>query len=135
VLVADADATMVVVARFLALLDLFREETVAFDQATALGELTIRWTGTDSGDVTGWTSSTARQGYQLTGAGRRDHLSAADRPLSVSSPAPVVRTPGIARSTGSGTPCPPDATAGVRRAAKRPRCAREAGCRAGQRSG
>jgi segregation and condensation protein A len=51
VLVADADQTLVVVARFLALLELFREGAVAFDQASALGELTIRWTGADSGDV------------------------------------------------------------------------------------
>jgi segregation and condensation protein A len=51
-LIADADATLVVVARFLALLELFREGAVAFDQASPLGELTVRWTGTDAGDVT-----------------------------------------------------------------------------------
>jgi segregation and condensation protein A len=51
VLVADADATLVVVARFLALLELFREGAVAFEQASALGELTVRWTGSDEGDV------------------------------------------------------------------------------------
>jgi segregation and condensation protein A len=51
VLIADADATMVVVARFLALLELFREGAVSFDQVTPLGELTIRWTGADDGDV------------------------------------------------------------------------------------
>ena len=51
VLIADAEATIVVVARFLALLELFREGAVAFDQAIALGELTIRWTGSDEGDV------------------------------------------------------------------------------------
>jgi segregation and condensation protein A len=48
-LVADAEHTNVVVARFLALLELFREAAVAFEQARSLGELTIRWTG--SGDV------------------------------------------------------------------------------------
>ncbi|ACQ80407.1 chromosome segregation and condensation protein ScpA [Beutenbergia cavernae DSM 12333] len=47
----DAEAANVVVARFLALLDLFREGAVAFDQAEALGELTIRWTGSEEGDV------------------------------------------------------------------------------------
>jgi segregation and condensation protein A len=52
VLVADAEVTLVVVARFLALLELFREGAVAFDQATPLGDLTVRWTGTDSGEVT-----------------------------------------------------------------------------------
>jgi segregation and condensation protein A len=50
-LIADAEATMVVVARFLALLELFREGAVAFDQAAALGELTIRWTGSDEGEI------------------------------------------------------------------------------------
>jgi segregation and condensation protein A len=51
VLAADAGATLVVVARFLALLELFREGAVAFDQATPLGDLTVRWTGSDSGEV------------------------------------------------------------------------------------
>src|SRR4051794_39631017 len=50
-LIADADSTVVVVARFLALLELFRESAVIFDQITPLGELTIRWTGADEGDV------------------------------------------------------------------------------------
>jgi len=47
-LVDDADGTPVVVARFLALLELFREGAVAFDQMSPLGELTIRWTGGDA---------------------------------------------------------------------------------------
>lgn len=46
-LVRDADHVNVVVARFLALLELFKEAVVAFDQARSLGELTIRWTGGD----------------------------------------------------------------------------------------
>ncbi len=50
-LVADADSTLVIVARFLALLELFRESAVAFDQAEALGALTIRWTGQDEGEI------------------------------------------------------------------------------------
>lgn len=50
-LTADADATIVVVARFLALLELFREGAVAFDQVTPLGELTVRWTGSAEGDI------------------------------------------------------------------------------------
>jgi segregation and condensation protein A len=36
-----------VVARFLALLELYRERVVAFEQLTPLGELTVRWTGSD----------------------------------------------------------------------------------------
>jgi len=46
-LVSDADNTQVVIARFLALLELFREASVGFDQVEALGELTVRWTGAD----------------------------------------------------------------------------------------
>jgi segregation and condensation protein A len=51
VLVADADGTLVLVARFLALLELFREGAVAFDQAAPLADLTVRWTGADDGTV------------------------------------------------------------------------------------
>lgn len=50
-LIADTDATVVVVARFLALLELFREGAISFDQVTPLGELTIRWTGSGDPDV------------------------------------------------------------------------------------
>ncbi len=50
-LVADASTTLVIVARFLALLELFREGAVAFDQAAPLADLTVRWTGADDGDV------------------------------------------------------------------------------------
>ncbi|WP_018657155.1 segregation and condensation protein A [Actinomadura flavalba] len=51
VLVADAEGTYEVVARFLALLELYRELAVTFEQAEPLGELHITWTGTDEGDV------------------------------------------------------------------------------------
>jgi segregation and condensation protein A len=42
---AAGEERLVVVARFLALLELFRSGQVAFEQALALGELTVRWTG------------------------------------------------------------------------------------------
>lgn len=45
VLVDDTDDTLTVVARFLALLELYREKAVALDQETALGDLIVRWTG------------------------------------------------------------------------------------------
>ncbi|MFI1967278.1 segregation and condensation protein A [Streptomyces pathocidini] len=48
-LVADAPDTLTVVARFLALLELYRERAVALDQAEALGPLTVRWTGAVDG--------------------------------------------------------------------------------------
>jgi segregation and condensation protein A len=50
-LCADCQSTLEVVARFLALLELYREGLVAFDQVTALGELTVQWTGDDSAAV------------------------------------------------------------------------------------
>jgi len=50
-LVADCDSTLLVVGRFLALLELYREGVVAFEQITPLGDLTIRWTGTDEGEI------------------------------------------------------------------------------------
>ncbi|MEU0740546.1 segregation/condensation protein A [Streptomyces sp. NPDC006134] len=46
-LVEDTDDTLTVVARFLALLELYREKAVALEQETALGELRVRWTGGD----------------------------------------------------------------------------------------
>ncbi|ADB34130.1 chromosome segregation and condensation protein ScpA [Kribbella flavida DSM 17836] len=50
-LVSDSPDTVTTVCRFLALLELFREAAVAFEQVTPLGELTIRWTGTDEGEI------------------------------------------------------------------------------------
>jgi segregation and condensation protein A len=50
-LTADCEGTLVVVARFLALLELYREGAVVFDQVDPLGELHIRWTGSDEGEV------------------------------------------------------------------------------------
>lgn len=50
-LISDADSTLVVVARFLALLDLYRQGVLRFDQVMALGELQISWTGSDSGEI------------------------------------------------------------------------------------
>ena len=43
-LVADCDSTLEVVARFLGLLELYREGSVAFEQAAALSDLIVRWT-------------------------------------------------------------------------------------------
>ncbi|MDX6273467.1 MAG: segregation and condensation protein [Frankiales bacterium] len=47
-LTADCTTTLEVVARFLALLELYREGHVAFEQLAALGELHVRWTGGDT---------------------------------------------------------------------------------------
>ncbi|MTA07312.1 MAG: segregation/condensation protein A [Actinobacteria bacterium] len=50
-LISDADSTLVVVARFLALLDLYRQGVLRFNQVIALGELQISWTGSLEGEV------------------------------------------------------------------------------------
>jgi segregation and condensation protein A len=44
-LVSDCASTLEVVARFLGLLELYRDGQVAFDQAIALAELRVRWVG------------------------------------------------------------------------------------------
>ena len=46
-LCVDCESTLEVVARFLALLELYREDLVSFEQVLALGELIVRWTGPD----------------------------------------------------------------------------------------
>lgn len=48
---ADCPTTLHVVARFLALLELYRERAVTFEQLTPLGELTVRWSGDDDATV------------------------------------------------------------------------------------
>jgi segregation and condensation protein A len=50
-LCGDSPDKLTTVARFLSLLELFREGAVGFDQVTPLGELTIRWTGAEDGEV------------------------------------------------------------------------------------
>jgi segregation and condensation protein A len=44
-LTADCAHTLEVVARFLALLELYRQQRVVFEQLTPLGDLHVRWTG------------------------------------------------------------------------------------------
>ncbi|HEX5495064.1 MAG TPA: segregation/condensation protein A [Mycobacteriales bacterium] len=48
-LITDCRHTLEVVARFLALLELYREMVVTFEQVTPLGELHVRWTGNAEG--------------------------------------------------------------------------------------
>ena len=50
-LCGDSPDTLTTVARFLALLELFREGAVGFEQLTPLGELTVRWTGAEDGEI------------------------------------------------------------------------------------
>ena len=50
-LISDATSTLVVVARFLALLDLYRQGALRFNQVVALGDLQISWTGAETGEI------------------------------------------------------------------------------------
>lgn len=50
-LISDASSTLVVVARFLALLELYREGVVRFEQVIALGEIAITWIGSAVGEI------------------------------------------------------------------------------------
>ncbi|MFD6094828.1 segregation and condensation protein A [Nocardiopsis flavescens] len=47
-LAAECDGTFEVIARFLALLELYRAANVGFDQPEPLGELLVTWTGGDA---------------------------------------------------------------------------------------
>lgn len=60
-LVVDAPAIPVVVARFLALLDLFRDRFVGFDQEGPLGELLVSW----NQDAGAWEPETTTQEHPL----------------------------------------------------------------------
>ena len=50
-LVQDAEEPMVVVARFLALLDLYRTGSLRFEQLEAFTDLQISWIGSESGEI------------------------------------------------------------------------------------
>jgi segregation and condensation protein A len=49
-LVSDCHTTLEVVARFLGVLELYRDGVVAFDQAAALAELRVRWVAAPDSD-------------------------------------------------------------------------------------
>ncbi|ABY24319.1 segregation and condensation protein [Renibacterium salmoninarum ATCC 33209] len=63
-LVQDAETTLVVVARFLALLEMFRDAVIAFEQASPLGDLTVRWTGAQED----WSAESMTEEYDEDGA-------------------------------------------------------------------
>jgi len=50
-LCGDAPDMLTKVARFLSLLELFATSAVGFEQLTPMGELTVRWTGAEDGEV------------------------------------------------------------------------------------
>jgi segregation and condensation protein A len=53
-LTADCESTLEVVARFLALLELYREGLIDFEQPVSLDELTVRWIGGDDAGPVEW---------------------------------------------------------------------------------
>lgn len=70
-LIADAGELPVAVARFLALLEMFRDSVVAFEQAAPLAELTVRWTAVH----TEWTADTLTEDYDgAAAAGAREGM-------------------------------------------------------------
>jgi len=52
-LTRDCDTTLLVVARFLALLEIYRDGVVLFEQPVPLGELFIRWVGDETTEWSG----------------------------------------------------------------------------------
>ncbi len=50
-LIEGAESTLVIIARFLSLLELYREGVVRFEQMISLGELQITWVGTATGEI------------------------------------------------------------------------------------
>lgn len=59
-LIADASSPLVVVARFLALLELFRDKAVTFDQLAPLAELAVHWSASGST----WSADNVSEEYE-----------------------------------------------------------------------
>jgi len=76
-LTADCPTRHHVVARFLGLLELFREGQVSFEQVTPLGDLSVRWTGDNAGEVD--LHDEFDQPGGLEGAGESDGPAEAER--------------------------------------------------------
>lgn len=66
-LTADAESLLVVVVRFLALLEMFRDAVITLDQAAPLGELTVRW----SAGEREWTAESISEEYDQEPSGLR----------------------------------------------------------------
>ncbi len=58
-LTQDAEDMLTVVVRFLALLEMFRDAVISFDQGAPLGNLTVRW----SADVENWSPASISEEY------------------------------------------------------------------------
>lgn len=76
-LTADCESILEVVARFLGLLELYRDDLVAFEQVQTLGELHVRWTGMSVEPEMTTTSGDAKA---VVRAGQEWDVTAIDRP-------------------------------------------------------
>ncbi|WP_424214479.1 segregation and condensation protein A [Streptomyces sp. BI20] len=89
-LIADAPDTLTVVARFLALLELYRERAVALDQPEALAALTVRWSGAQGDPAPRVTDEFDRPPEpEEEPAGRRRPRRPRARPAATTGPAAV----------------------------------------------
>jgi segregation and condensation protein A len=76
-LTSDCAGTYEVVARFLAVLELFREAAVSFEQLEPLGDLYVTWTGATDGDISvGDDYDETAERKNLPGAGAEDEETA-----------------------------------------------------------
>ncbi|WP_030990109.1 segregation and condensation protein A [Streptomyces sp. NRRL S-1813] len=72
-LCADAPDTLTVVARFLALLELYRERVVVLEQEEALGALNVRWTGAEGAEPVVTDEFDQEPGQRAAEAERKEH--------------------------------------------------------------
>ncbi|MGW7640689.1 segregation/condensation protein A [Streptomyces decoyicus] len=72
-LCADTPDTLTVVARFLALLELYRERAVVLEQEEALGALNVRWTGAEGAEPVVTDEFDQEPGQRAAEAERKEH--------------------------------------------------------------
>ena len=77
-LVCDAASRPVLVSRFLALLELYRDGAVEFDQEAPLAPLLVSWRGRATGDGHGSEASSERAGRRGAGASVNEEGKGAD---------------------------------------------------------
>ena len=86
-LTEDADSTLVVVGRFLALLELYRDGVVTFEQAAALGDLSVRWSGDADDDAVAIAQRAVTDEFAGLAAGSADGGSADAGDVEIGDPA------------------------------------------------
>ena len=71
-LTEDAASRLVLVVRFLALLELFRDGAISFEQAAPLSQLLVRWSAEDAPGLSGRAASTAGGRHSTRGSTNRE---------------------------------------------------------------